>query len=121
MDREYLKSELDDYFKNGDEFFMNLYDEHTREKCVFHAHAFIELCYVCQGCGYHVIDKKSYNVKKGDLFIIEQQLPHTFYHDESEELITYNVMFKPELFQKQYRQFQYVWNYLADAAFQQYR
>lgn len=89
---------LNSYFSKGDEFFINHYEEKTKQECVFHSHEFVELCYVHTGCGYHIVADKEYAVMKGDFFIINHDIPHVFYRDKDKALITYNIMFKPGFF-----------------------
>lgn len=64
-----------------------------------HAHDFIEIAYVMSGRGIHCIDGKEYSVSKGDLFVINYNIPHEFRSlpDASEPcLIVYNCIFRPE-------------------------
>lgn len=91
-------STFNKYFPKGDEFIINYYEEKTLEDCVFHSHEFLELCYVHAGCGYHIVGDKKYAVMKGDLFIINHEIPHVFYREKEHRLMTYNMMFKPGFF-----------------------
>ncbi len=62
-----------------------------------HTHEFIEICYVFSGTGYHQVNGFQHNVHKGDIFIINVDMSHTFYtNNPKDELITYNIMFKPD-------------------------
>ena len=64
-----------------------------------HAHDFIEIAYVVSGLGTHCIGENEYNVSKGDLFIINYNIPHEFrsLKDTSmPRLWVYNCIFKPE-------------------------
>jgi len=91
-------STLNDYFKQGDEFFINRAEETTLQQGIYHAHEFVELTYVAQGSGYHMIGDKEYRVSKGDFFIIKRNIGHLFYKDVTSELVNYNLMFKPAFF-----------------------
>lgn len=77
-------------------FTIGRYIEPLKEFCYPHTHDFVEICYVCSGSGYHLVDNKEYKVFKGDLFIINYDMAHTFYSiSEDNPVITYNIMFKP--------------------------
>lgn len=68
-------------------------------KSHLHAHDFIEIAYVVSGCGTHRIGENEYSVSKGDLFIINYDIPHEFrsLEDSSKpKLWVYNCIFKPE-------------------------
>lgn len=63
-----------------------------------HAHDFIEIAYVAKGIGTHSIGDNIYNVSKGDLFIINYNIPHEFrsLEDPSKpRLWVYNCIFQP--------------------------
>ena len=66
-----------------------------------HAHDFIEIAYVVSGQGIHRIGELEYAVSKGDIFIINYNIPHEFrsHTDPSHPpLYVYNCIFKPEFF-----------------------
>jgi AraC family L-rhamnose operon transcriptional activator RhaR len=85
------------YFNTGDLIYINTYKE--PEGPHLHAHDFIEISYVASGAGIHVIGEKEYEVKKGDLFFINYNMPHEFRslnQSNSQSLIINNCVFKPE-------------------------
>lgn len=91
------------YYKKGEELLSEepIYMNKAREQqeTHLHAHDFIEIAYVVSGCGTHKIGDKEYEVSKGDLFIINYDIPHEFrsFKDSSKsELWVYNCIFKPE-------------------------
>ncbi len=66
-----------------------------------HAHDFIEIAYVVAGQGIHRIGDQEYAVSKGDIFIINYDIPHEFrsHIDPSHPpLYVYNCIFKAEFF-----------------------
>lgn len=80
-------------------FYINRVREMTRDTCIYHSHDFVEICYVCAGKGYHLVDGKEYEVFKGDMFIINYDMTHTFFREKpQDELITYNIVFRPSFF-----------------------
>jgi AraC family transcriptional regulator, L-rhamnose operon transcriptional activator RhaR len=93
-ERTYL---ADNFFTDNVSFFINRFEELPRSQMIMHNHDFIELCYVCAGSGYHTVDGHDYQVQKGDFFIINYDVPHSFYKvDPQAHLTTYNVMFHPD-------------------------
>ncbi len=83
--------------KPGENIFINISTEQVESH--LHAHDFIEITYVASGEGVHEISKNEYNVSKGDLFIINYDIPHQFrsYDDITKPpLVVYNCIFKPE-------------------------
>jgi AraC family L-rhamnose operon transcriptional activator RhaR len=85
------------HFKPGDSFSIVRFNEYMKGKHIYHSHDFVEICYVLEGTGYHVLENDVHPVTRGDLFIINYDVSHTFYRENEEEpLITYNILFKPE-------------------------
>lgn len=90
------QSKGQDFFRNNEIFYINRVNEFIKDSCVYHSHDFVEICYVCTGKGYHLVDGRQYKVYKGDLFIINYDISHTFYKESpNDTLITYNIIFKP--------------------------
>lgn len=85
------------YFSTGYPIYINTYNEPADTH--LHAHDFIEISYVASGRGIHVIGEKEYEVKKGDLFLINYNIPHEFrslHYLKAQPLIINNCVFKPE-------------------------
>ena len=64
-----------------------------------HAHDFIEIAYVVSGKGIHRLGEKEYAVSKGDLFIINYDIPHEFRslpNPHEPPLYVHNCVFRPE-------------------------
>jgi AraC family L-rhamnose operon transcriptional activator RhaR len=63
-----------------------------------HQHDFIEIAYVSSGTGCHRIGDYQYQVAKGDLFLINYQVPHGFFSSPppGEPLVLFNCVFRPE-------------------------
>ncbi|UQZ37248.1 AraC family transcriptional regulator [Paenibacillus sp. PK3_47] len=63
----------------------------------FHAHDFIELCYVAEGRGYHHIEDEIIPVQKGMLFVLPVGVSHVFRpatpDASGNRLIVYNCLF----------------------------
>ena len=87
------------FLSDGDEIFINRAEEQIEAH--MHVHDYIEIAYVAEGEGIHLIGGKEYNVSKGDLFIINYDVSHEFRPIESNpRLIVYNCVFKPEFIDK---------------------
>ena len=64
------------FFRPGELFFINKVSESRREH--LHGHDFIEIAYVASGKGIHLVGEKSYEVTRGDLFVIDYNTLHEF-------------------------------------------
>jgi len=88
-----------DFFQDNIPVYLNVATEHKIEKCNFHKHDFIEIAYVNSGRGIHVVGNEKYPVSKGDLSIINYDIPHVFIQDNDDcegDFIVFNCIFKPE-------------------------
>ncbi|MDF2921325.1 MAG: transcriptional regulator, AraC family [Paenibacillaceae bacterium] len=89
----------EDYFLPDAPFYINKMNEAVKDKAKDHSHDFVEICYVHAGKGYHRVDGVEYRVYKGDLFIIHYDMSHSFYRETADDdLIIYNIVFKPAFF-----------------------
>lgn len=61
----------------------------------FHAHNFIEIAYVAQGKGIHVIGSREYSCMQGDIYILNYDVPHQFIPMEGCCMLVNNCIFKP--------------------------
>ena len=66
--------------------------------CPMHYHDFVEFAYVHSGSAIHIIDGKSYEIRKGDLFIMNTNTPHEIAPSERQDgnFVVINCIFKPE-------------------------
>lgn len=81
----YLQSEND----------INIHKAIVDGRCAMHTHDFIEMFFVTSGGGIHTVNGKSYRVSKGDLFILNADIPHEFLADADAPLTVYNCLFQP--------------------------
>ena len=96
IDKLFYQTEGQELLRN-EPIYMNKVREQSESH--LHAHDFIEIAYVVSGCGTHKIGDMEYEVSKGDLFIINYDIPHEFrsFKDPSKpRLWVYNCVFKPE-------------------------
>ncbi|MDF2986822.1 MAG: transcriptional regulator, AraC family [Eubacterium sp.] len=63
--------------------------------CMLHYHECIEICYVRQGTGTHLIDGIEYSFQAGDIFVIGSNEIHLAYNDK--DVIMLVVLFMPTL------------------------
>lgn len=85
-------------FRKDELIYINRSDE-LEEFCeIIHKHDFIEIAYIVEGCGIHVVGKNQYEISKGDLFVINYDVPHGFFIDKNKnsKTIIYNCVFMPE-------------------------
>ncbi|MGE5582843.1 MAG: AraC family transcriptional regulator [Bacillota bacterium] len=85
-------------FRPNELVYLNRSDE-LKEFCErIHKHDFIEIAYVIQGKGVHQVGDYSYEVARGDLIVINYDVPHSFFPlpNSHESPILYNCVFRPE-------------------------
>lgn len=75
-------------FQNGENVYINY---HVGENVALHNHDFIEISYVIEGRGVHVLGESHINIEKGDYFIINTGVPHGY--KDIEEMTVYNCVF----------------------------
>lgn len=97
-DKNYPILKGDQLFRKNELVYVNKSDE-LREYCdIMHKHDFIEICYVISGEGIHVVGDTEFEISKGDLFIINFDVPHGFFPKKgaSAAPIVYNCVFMPK-------------------------
>ncbi len=93
----------DQVFREGVQVYVNRSDEAFQDFMGrLHRHDFIEIAYVISGSGIHQVGDARYATEAGDLFIINDDVPHGFFSESptggdapSAPLVTYNCVFKP--------------------------
>ncbi|OMC78149.1 hypothetical protein BK125_11340 [Paenibacillus odorifer] len=94
---ELFKNEI--FFQNDLHLLVNRYSENFHAP--FHAHEFIEYCYVAEGRGFHHLENEIFAVRKGMLFVIPVGAPHVFRPASSDtlgnRLIVYNCLFDMQM------------------------
>ena len=63
----------------------------------YHSHNFVEIAYVSDGSGTHIINGRSYHIQKGNITLINYDIPHKFEAADN-PLIIYNCIFTPAYF-----------------------
>ncbi len=63
----------------------------------YHSHNFVEIAYVAEGTGIHVVNGIKYETSKGDIFLINYDIPHEFI-STGVPLLIYNCIFTPAYF-----------------------
>lgn len=69
----------------------------VRKPTSYHDHNFVEIAYVAEGEGMHTVNGKEYRISKGDVFLINYDIPHGFV-PKSNDLLIYNCIFTPAYF-----------------------
>ena len=85
-------------FRKNELVYINKSSELEEYMNVMHKHDFIEIAYVLDGKGKHAVGNNQYEIYKGDLFIINYDVPHGFFamDDKSDIPVVYNCVFMPE-------------------------
>ncbi|HEY5585080.1 MAG TPA: AraC family transcriptional regulator [Ruminiclostridium sp.] len=88
----------DNLFRKNESICINKSNELPEFMSIVHKHDFIEIAYVISGSGVHIVGEKQYEVSRGDLFIINLDVPHCFFPKEGNNNppIVYNCIFMPQ-------------------------
>ncbi|HHW47290.1 MAG TPA: AraC family transcriptional regulator [Clostridiaceae bacterium] len=98
MSKDYPVLKGDNLFRKDELVYVNRSDELKEYHGIMHKHDFIEIAYVIDGSGVHIVGENEYETSKGDLFIINYDVPHGFFPKENgrEIPVVYNCVFMPE-------------------------
>ncbi len=115
-DNKFYRDTGESFFSNGNSIYINYINENTEPH--LHVHDFIEISYVASGTGIHIIGDNQYDVRKGDLFLINYHIPHEFrsFPAPMAPLMVYNCVFKPDFIDMNlldYKEFTDVIHYLS--------
>ncbi len=69
----------------------------VKSKTGYHSHNFVEIAYVAEGKGTHIVNGIEHKTCKGDLFLLNYDIPHEFV-SRGEPLLIYNCIFTPAYF-----------------------
>ena len=88
----------DSLFRKNELIYVNKSDELQEFTGIIHKHDFIEINYVISGKGYHIVGEHEYVISKGDLFIINYDVPHGFFplKGSNEDPLVYDIIFMPQ-------------------------
>lgn len=90
------------YFKEGEQIYIQANDLSDKSGVgIMHTHNCIEVVYVRSGMARHHMADINYEVRKGDLIIVNYGVPHAFIplDDSDEDFTTYDLLFITELFE----------------------
>ncbi|TVY08195.1 AraC family transcriptional regulator [Paenibacillus cremeus] len=62
-----------------------------------HGHDFVELVYVVNGEGWHQFEGNEYEIRAGDVFIINPGEVHTYRFEQGQQIEIINCLFQPSL------------------------
>lgn len=108
----------DTYFNKGESVSIFL-TKYSNRPTKTHTHDFIEIVYIADGTGTHVINGVSYSVKKGDLLFINYKKTHSVIPDET-GIAFYNLMLHPELFGENFVNSENAFELLSLTAFEDF-
>lgn len=88
------------FLRPEDKVYIHLSSEYPDFVGVPHSHKYIEIVYILSGSAKHVIGDSCVTAQKGDLFIINPDVPHAFYGntESCEAFCAYDLMFVPDFF-----------------------
>lgn len=67
-----------------------------------HRHKYVQIIYLIKGHMTHVINENSFNVNKGDIFIIPPYVPHYFINSKNEDAVVIEFEFLPEFINEKF-------------------
>lgn len=84
-------------FRNDELVYINRSDELKEYMGIMHKHDFLEITYVIEGEGVHIVGEEQYDISKGDLFVINYDVPHGFFPKpgSAKAPVVYNCSFMP--------------------------
>ncbi|MNI11218.1 HTH-type transcriptional activator Btr [compost metagenome] len=82
-------------------FHIDRYTIRPDEHIAPHTHDFIELVFVVSGSAVHHMSGHRYQLKAGDVFVLEPNVYHSYRGDSTTEAVVYNVLFDPGLLRKE--------------------
>lgn len=85
LDREEYKDILLLDEPTNKQFYIVKYKKKDRNT-VMHRHKYFQINYVYKGSGKHIINNKSIDIYKGDVFVIPPYVPHEIVADENKNL-----------------------------------
>lgn len=98
-----------DYIKDkmvfDPEFPYRLFHSNSRQMYL-HSHDFLEINYVKEGSGYYLIEEKEYEIRPGDVYIINNQERHMAVHDGS--LMLEVIVFDPAFLWERMQGYQFL-------------
>ncbi|OCT11888.1 hypothetical protein A8709_28915 [Paenibacillus pectinilyticus] len=83
-------------------FYTARYTFSPGEVIPLHAHQFVEFVYVSEGVGRHTYRGQSFDISKGDVFVIEPYVPHA-YEASDGTLVVYNILFQSSVLESEIR------------------
>jgi len=89
------------FFEDGQQVYIHLSTEFPDFVGVAHKHEFIEIVYILSGKAIHTVGERQYEVKSGDVTLINSGISHKFasVSDADESFVTYDLMFSPNFFE----------------------
>lgn len=85
-----------DFFAEGESVYIHRSDEFCDYVGIMHKHEFIEIVYVISGKAKHTIDGVTYDVRAGDISVINRMGEHCFTAEDCEPFAAYDLMFTPD-------------------------
>lgn len=82
--------------RDGIEVVINKYSDFDFGQ--MHTHAFIEICFISSGNGWHLLNDQICRCRPGDLFVIDTGDAHTWIADNDTRMTIYNLIFRPAFF-----------------------
>lgn len=77
-----------------------------------HRHEYMQINYVCQGNGKHLLNGHQFDILKGDIFVIPPYVPHCISTDENSNIEVFEFEFVPEFINESFKRIENVDSFL---------
>lgn len=85
------ESRMNPYSENN-QFFIRKYPLNNQDTAL-HRHKYVQINYVYKGNGYHIVNNRKIEIRKGDIFIIPPYVPHVIESESGKELEIFEFEF----------------------------
>jgi len=85
-----------------------------------HCHDYIEIAYIYEGTGYHILNGRKNLVRKGDVFMLSVNSMHT-YEAVTPDFKWYNVLVRPEVFDMNVIDINTAYDFLRISVFSEFK
>lgn len=79
-------------FSENRQFFIRKYSPKV-EDTVLHRHKYVQINYVYKGSGFHIVNNRKIEIRKGDIFIIPPYVPHVIENEPGKDLEIFEFEF----------------------------
>lgn len=92
----------ENFFRDPDfAFFIDRYTIVAGERIPSHTHDFVEFVFVVSGSAVHDMSGHRYEIRAGDVFVLEPDVYHSYTGSPGEDTVVFNVLFDPAFLERE--------------------